>query len=152
MAAVEIHVIRDENRRMRHQLACVVLFDATEMDGAFFPKGAKGNQIRKVVVVEVMDGTINTVLQLGVATVELELWWVHAEHISKVCGVGGKHQGCQAFHPHAHELGNCITCSHICQLIQRGCQDYDASEYQHCLQENDRANYHKEITRPTVCT
>jgi hypothetical protein len=34
-----------------------------------------------------------------VATVELELWKVHAEHISKVCGKGGKRQGCQSYHP-----------------------------------------------------
>jgi hypothetical protein len=47
-----------------------------------------------------MDGTISKVLQSGgVATVELDLWRVHAEHISKVCGDGGKHRGCQAYHP-----------------------------------------------------
>jgi hypothetical protein len=46
-----------------------------------------------------MDGPISKVLQSGgVATVELDLWRVHAEHISKVCGDGGKHQGCQAHH------------------------------------------------------
>jgi hypothetical protein len=43
-----------------------------------------------------MDGPIAMVLQ---ATVELEHWQVHAEHINKVCGNGGKHQGCQAYHP-----------------------------------------------------
>ncbi len=33
---------------------------------------------------------ISKVMQLGVATVELELWQEHAEHISKICGDGGK--------------------------------------------------------------
>ena len=46
-----------------------------------------------------MDGPISKVLQSGVATVELELWRVHAEHIKKVCGDGGKHQGRQTYHP-----------------------------------------------------
>jgi hypothetical protein len=64
----------------------------------FLPKGVEGNQIRKVI--EIMDGPISKVLQSGgVATVELDLWRVHAEHISKVCGDGGKRQGCQAYHP-----------------------------------------------------
>jgi hypothetical protein len=75
----------------------VVLFDAIAKDGAIFPKGAKGNRIRKVV--KIMNGPINKLLQLAVATVELELWWVHAEHISKVCNNGGKHQGHQSYHP-----------------------------------------------------
>ena len=66
----------------------MVLFDAIAKDGAIFPKGAKGNQIRKVV--KIMNGPINKLLQLALATVELELWQVHAEHISKVCGNGGK--------------------------------------------------------------
>ena len=61
------------------------------------PVGAKGNQIRKVV--EIMDGTISKVLQSGGATVELELWWVHAEHIKKVSDDGGKRRGCKAYHP-----------------------------------------------------
>jgi hypothetical protein len=59
----------------------------------FFPEGTEGDQVRKVV--KIMDGPISKVLQSGVATVELELWWVHAEHIKKVCGDGGKRPGCQ---------------------------------------------------------
>ncbi len=77
-----------QNRRLRRQLARAVLFDAIEMDGAIFPGGAEGNQIRKVV--EIMDGTISDVLQPSRATVELELWWVHAEHSRKVSNDGGK--------------------------------------------------------------
>ena len=61
------------------------------------PGGAEGNQIRKVV--EIMDGTISKVLQSGGATVELELWRVHTEHIKKVSDDGGKHRGCKAYHP-----------------------------------------------------
>ena len=49
-------MIQDENRRVRCQLAHVVLFDAIEEDGGILPGGAKGNHIRKVV--EIMDGTI----------------------------------------------------------------------------------------------
>ncbi len=81
-----------------HRISWVLyfLFDAIAKDDAFFPKGAKGNQIRKVV--KIMDGPINKLLQSAVATVELELWRVHAEHISKVCGNGGKRQGCQSYH------------------------------------------------------
>ena len=60
----------------------MVLLNAIEEDGAILPGGAKGNQIRKVV--EIMDGTISKVLQSGGATVELELWRVHTEHIKKV--------------------------------------------------------------------
>ncbi len=66
-------------------------------DGAILPKGAKGDQIRKVV--KFMDGPISKILPSGLATVELELWRVHAENISKVCSDGGKHRGCQAYHP-----------------------------------------------------
>ena len=85
-AATKIHTIRDESRCLHCQLACAVLFDAIEKDGAILPGGAKGNQIRKVV--EIMDGTISKVLTLGGATVELELWRVHAEHIRKVSNDG----------------------------------------------------------------
>ena len=46
-----------------------------------------------------MDGPISKVLQSGVATVELELWRVHAEHIKKVCVDGGKRRGRQTYHP-----------------------------------------------------
>jgi hypothetical protein len=71
LVATENCTIRDENRRLRCQLACAVLFYAIEEDGAILPGGAEGNQIRKVV--KIMDGTISKVLQLGGATVELEL-------------------------------------------------------------------------------
>jgi len=79
------------------ELARVFFFDAMEKDGAIFPEGTEGDQIRKVV--EIMDGPISKVLQSGVATVELELWRVHAEHIKKVYGDGGKRRGCQTYHP-----------------------------------------------------
>jgi hypothetical protein len=97
LAATEICTIRDENRHLHCRLALVVLFDAIAKDGAIFSKGTKGDQIRKVV--EIIDGPINTLLQSSVATVELELWKVHAEHISKICSNGGKRRGCQSYHP-----------------------------------------------------
>ena len=71
LAATKICMIRDENRRLRCQLARAVLFDAIEKDGAILPGGTKGSQIRKVV--EIMDGTISEVLQSSGATVKLEL-------------------------------------------------------------------------------
>ena len=97
LVAMEIRMAREEIRCLRCELACVVLFDAMEKDGAIFLEGTKGDQIRKVV--KIMDDPISKVLQSGVATVELELWQVHAEHIKKVCGDGGKRQGCQTYHP-----------------------------------------------------
>jgi hypothetical protein len=97
LAVMKICTIQDKNRRLHRQLAHVVLFNAIEKDGAIFPKGVEGDRIRKVV--EIMDGPISKVLQSGVATVELEFWRVHTEHISKVCGDGGKRRGCQAYHP-----------------------------------------------------
>ncbi len=90
-------MIQDENRHQRCQLARAGFFYATEKDGAILLGGAEGNQIRKVV--KIMDGTISKVLQSGGATVELELWRVHAEHILKVSNDGGKRRGCKAYHP-----------------------------------------------------
>ena len=81
LAAMEIRMAREEIRRLRSELARVVLFDAMEKKGAIFPEGTEGDQIRKVV--KIMDSPISKVLQSGVATVELELWRVHAEHIKK---------------------------------------------------------------------
>jgi hypothetical protein len=97
LAAMEIRMAREVIRSLHCELARVVLFDAMEKDGAIFQEGTEGDQIRKVV--EIMNGPISKVLQLGVATVELELWHVHAEHIKKVCGDGGKRRGCQTYHP-----------------------------------------------------
>ena len=97
LAAMEIRMAREMIRSLHCELACVVLFDAMEKDGAIFPEGTEGDQIRKVV--EIMNGPISKVLQSGVATVELELWHVHAEHIKKVCGNGGKRRRCQTYHP-----------------------------------------------------
>ena len=98
LAATEINTIRDENRRLRRQLAHVVLMDAIDKDGAMFPEGIEGNQIRKAV--GIMDGSISKVLQSDATlSVELELWQVHAEHISKISKDGGKRRGRQAYHP-----------------------------------------------------
>ena len=90
LVGMEIRALQDdENRRLRHQLARVILFGAIEKDGAILPDDAMGgDQIRKVV--EIMDKPISKALQSGVATVELELWQVHAEHISKVYEKGRK--------------------------------------------------------------
>jgi hypothetical protein len=97
LAVTKIRTIQDENRCLCHQLACAVLFDAIEKDGAFFPRGAKSNQIRKVV--KNMDGTISKVLQLGGAKVELELWQVYAKHIRKISDDGGTRRGCKPYNP-----------------------------------------------------
>jgi hypothetical protein len=97
LVAMEIRMAWEEIRRLHCELARVVLFDAMEKDGAIFPEVSEGNQIRKVV--EIMDGPISKVLKSGVATVELELWRVHADHNKKVCGDGGKRQGRQTYHP-----------------------------------------------------
>jgi len=99
LAATEISTIRDENRRLRRQLAHVVLLDAIDKDGAILPEGIEGDQIRKVV--EVMEGPISKVLQSHhpTSSVELALWKVHAEHISNVSNDGGKRRGRKAYHP-----------------------------------------------------
>jgi len=89
LVVMEIHMAWEEIRCLRCELACVVLFDAMEKDGAIFLEGTEGDQIRKVV--KIMDDPISKVLQSGVATVELELWRVHAEHIKKVCGKVARH-------------------------------------------------------------
>ena len=39
LAAMEICMAREEIRRLRCELARVVLFDAMEKDGAIFPEG-----------------------------------------------------------------------------------------------------------------
>jgi hypothetical protein len=72
LAAMEIRMAREEIRCLCCELARVVLFDTMEKDGAIFPEGTKGDQIRKVV--KIMDVPISKVLKSGVATVELELW------------------------------------------------------------------------------
>ena len=81
LVAMEIRMAWEEIRRLHCELARVVLFDAMEKDGAIFPEVSEGNQIRKVA--EIMDGPISKVLKSGVATVELELWRVHADHKNK---------------------------------------------------------------------
>ncbi len=57
LAAMEIRMAREGIRRLRCELARVVLFDAMEKDGAIFPEGTEGDQIRKVV--KIMDGPIS---------------------------------------------------------------------------------------------
>ncbi len=43
LAAMEICMAQEEIRRLHCKLARVVLFDATEKDGAIFPEGTKGD-------------------------------------------------------------------------------------------------------------
>ena len=122
---------------------------AIEKDGEVFPDGAVGDQIRKVI--GIMDGPISKAFHLGAATVELELWRVNTQYISKVYKNSRKGQGHQNATYHipsfAHELGkgNGIPCSHLCQHLRQGCQDYDydASTHQHHLPENGRADYYQ---------
>ena len=89
MAGMEISKIHEENRRLRCELARMVLQEAIEKDGAVLSDGASGDQIRQAV--GIMDGPVTEALQSGVAPAEvLELWHVHTEHISKVYRNGGK--------------------------------------------------------------
>ena len=50
LAAMEICMAQEEIRHLRCELACVVLFDAIKKDGAIFPEGTEGDQIRKGLV------------------------------------------------------------------------------------------------------
>jgi hypothetical protein len=52
---MEIYNVGDENRNLHRQLACVVLLEAMEKDGAVLPDGVVGNQIKHAV--EIMDGS-----------------------------------------------------------------------------------------------
>jgi hypothetical protein len=52
---MEICKVGDENRNLHCQLACVVLLEAMEKDGAVLPDGVVGNQIKHAV--EIMDGS-----------------------------------------------------------------------------------------------
>jgi hypothetical protein len=60
LAEMKIHTIRVENRNLCHQLARVVLLRAMEKDGAVFPDGVAGNQIKQAV--RIMDGSISNTL------------------------------------------------------------------------------------------
>ncbi len=60
LAELEIRKIRDENRNLCRQLACVVLMEAMEKDRAVLPDGVKGDRIRRVV--EIIDGPISEAL------------------------------------------------------------------------------------------
>ena len=44
LAAMEIRMAREEIRRLRSELARVVLFDAMEKDGAIFPEGTRATR------------------------------------------------------------------------------------------------------------
>jgi hypothetical protein len=68
-----------------------------EKDGAVFPDGVAGNQIKQAV--RIMDGSISNTLQAGVALLELEQWQVHTEHTTKVYEKGKKGRGCATYHP-----------------------------------------------------
>jgi hypothetical protein len=99
MAAMEIHMAREEIRRLCRELARTVLQKAIEKDGAVLPDGASGNQIRRAV--GIMDDPVTKALQLGAAQEALELWRVHTEHINRVFENGGKGRGRQnaTYHP-----------------------------------------------------
>ena len=86
MAAMEIHMAREEIRCLHHELARTVLQKAIDKDGAVLP---------------IMDGPITKALQLGAAQEALELWRVHTKHINRVFENGGKGQGHQnaTYHP-----------------------------------------------------
>jgi hypothetical protein len=71
MAAMEIHMAREEIRRLCRELARTVLQKAIEKDGAVLPDGASGNQIRRAV--GIMDAPVTKALQLGAAHEALEL-------------------------------------------------------------------------------
>jgi hypothetical protein len=92
LAAMEICKIREENRRLRCELAGMVLQEAIDKDGAVLLDGALGDRIRRAV--GIMGGPITKALQsLGGAPEVLELWRVHTKHISKVYEFGRKGRG-----------------------------------------------------------
>jgi hypothetical protein len=99
LAAMEIRMAREEIRRLRCELARIVLQKVNEKDGAVLPDGAAGDQIRQAV--GIMDGLVTKALQLGAAQEALELWWVHTEHINRVFENGGKGRGFHnaTYHP-----------------------------------------------------
>jgi hypothetical protein len=97
LAEIENCKIRDENRNLHCQLAHVVLLEAMEKDGAVLPYDIAGNQIKQVV--GIMDGSISNALQSGAAPVELELWQLHTEHITKVYEKCKKGHGHASYHP-----------------------------------------------------
>ncbi len=97
LAELEIRKIRDENRNLRCQLACVVLMEAMEKDRAVLLDGVEGDRIRRVV--KIIDSPISEALRSSSALKELELWQIHSKHISKVCSNGKKKHGCQNYHP-----------------------------------------------------
>ena len=99
MAAMEIHMAREEIRRLCRELARTVLQKAIEKDGTVWPDGAAGDQIRRAM--GIMDGPITQALQLGAAPEALEIWRVHTEHINRVFENGGKGRGRQnaTYHP-----------------------------------------------------
>jgi hypothetical protein len=99
LAATETCMAQEEIRRLRRELAQMVLQEAVEKDGTVLPDGAVGDQIRQAV--GIMDGPITKTLQLGAAMEGLELWQVHTEHINRVFVNGGKSRGHQnaTYHP-----------------------------------------------------
>ena len=99
MAAMEIHMAREEIRRLCRELARTVLQKAIDKDWAVLPDGAAGGQIRRAV--GIMDGPVTKALQSGAAPKALELWRVQTKHINRVFENGGKGRGCQnaTYHP-----------------------------------------------------
>ena len=71
LAAMEIHMAREEIRRLRRELAWTVLQRAIEKDGAVLPDAAAGDQIRRAM--GIMDSTVTEALQLGAALEVLEI-------------------------------------------------------------------------------
>ncbi len=61
------------------------------------PDGVAGNQIMQAV--GIMDSSISNALQSGAAPVELELWQLHTEYITKVYEKGKKGCGGATYHP-----------------------------------------------------
>jgi hypothetical protein len=97
LAEMKICMIREENRNLCCQLACVVLLDAMEKDGAVLLDGVMGDQIKQAV--RIMDGFISNALQSGASPVELDLWQLHTKHITKVYAKGSKGTGHSTYHP-----------------------------------------------------
>jgi hypothetical protein len=99
LAEMEICKVCEENRRLHHELARIVLQKAIDKDGAVLLDGASVDLIRRAV--GIMDGPVTKALQSsGGAPEVLELWRVHTKHISKVYKFGRKGHGQQNFTYH----------------------------------------------------
>jgi hypothetical protein len=150
-------MIREENRNLCHQLACVVFLDAMEKDGAVFPDGIVGNRIKQVV--RIMDGSISNALQSGAAPVELDLWQLNTKHITNVYAKGCKGTGHLTYHSMlmnwAKAFCACTTSSTYNKVAKTMCLLHVSTVYRKTAKlittKMDKANCSAWIAYPLNC-